>query len=231
MAGILKLERNTCNQSNPVQPHSPDKYAYQARLSVCTPVTVSVWSQGHWNPEHLYWEGTGQMLMQGVAAPEKALSVLSIKSESDLDFWLAKTASSCQQHMLSAQQAGVQTSGSAACIPSDLSMLMAAGSSQLDSSPLRCTPQANQSTDGPLVLLLDSSMDSQQWFDELDVSIVSKSKVTTGLEDQTDYHNGGRLRCWGPPPPPQYPAMLRGELALAVMSGVAGKSLLKEVMS
>ena len=169
------------------------------------------------------------MLMQGAAASEEALSLLSIQSESDLDFWLAETASSCQQRMLSAHQAGLQTSG--ACMPSGPSMLMAAGSGQLNPLPSLHTPQASQPTDGPLALLLDSSMDSQQWFDKLDLAIVSKSEASTSLEDQADHGNGGRTRIWGPPPPPQYPAMLRGELALAVMSGVAGKSLLKEVRS
>ena len=36
-------------------------------------------------------------------------------------------------------------------------------------------------------------------------------------------------QVWGPPPPPQVPAMLRGRLALRVLGGVEGNTLVAQV--
>lgn len=105
------------------------------------------------------------------------------------------------------------------------------GNNELEAASPTNMSQASSATDLLPEALWDSSESSVQWFDS-HVAVARKSSTGASSEGQSDAADIGRsAHCWGPPPPPQYSAMLRGELALAVMTGVAGKSLLKEVQS
>ena len=74
--------------------------------------------------------------------------------------------------------------------------------------------------------LLEVSAESETWFDSFDVGRNRQCSETLTAALQS---NAGRTRCWGPPPPAQFPAMLRGTLAHAVLGGIAGKSLVNQV--
>lgn len=186
--------------------------------------------QAQWKPGHLHWEGIDQMLMQGASASAlEALTASPTDSEGNLESWLAATAEQSQQRLHPMCQLTQQTPALVMSQAEGLSDPAVVGNDGVDVSPTHAS-QASSATDllpGPL---WDSSADSDHWFDRLDLAAARKSSAGTGIEAQS-YHTGRRAHLWGPPPPPQYPAMLRGELALAVMTGVAGKSLLKEVQS
>lgn len=182
--------------------------------------------QGHWKPEHLHWQGIDQILMQGQALPADAVTSPTLISDLALNSWLDVTAGSSHQQMSEDHQH--LPSGSAT--GRQRSDPTAAASSAHDRTTAHHASQAGTDADQPSDVYLDSSVNSGQWFDKLDVAALYKQwarSVTEGRSGQGGL--GGGVRCWGPAPPPQYAAMLRGELALAVMSGVAGKSLLKEV--
>ena len=172
------------------------------------------------------------MLMQGASTLSEAHDATPTGSESELDMWLAETAESSQQRLRPSFQLSQQTPDNIMSQREDLSNSAMVGNNGLDIVSPSSMSQASSATDLLTDTLWESSADSDQWFDELDLAAVRNSSAGTGTEGQSDYAAAGRrARCWGPPPPPQYPAMLRGELALAVMTGVAGKSLLKEVQS
>lgn len=184
--------------------------------------------QGQWKPEHLHWEGIDQMLMQGASTLSEAHDASPTGSESELDMWLAETAESSQQRL----HPSFQLPDDIMSQPEDLSNSVMVGNNGLNIASPSSMSQASSATDLLPDTLWESSADSGQWFDELDLAAVRNSSAGTRTEGQSDHAGAGRrARRWGPPPPPQYPAMLRGELAVAVMTGVAGKSLLKEVWS
>lgn len=196
-------------------------------VTCCLLATDSVFCmivQGRWQPEQLHWEGIDQMLMQGASPSSEGLDASPIDSESQLDTWLAETAESSQQRLhpkcKPSQQAEVFTE--------DLSSSVMIGNNGLEAASPTNMSQASSATDLLSEALWESNESSVQWFDS-HVAVARKSSTGAGSEGLSDA--GRSARCWGPPPPPQYPAMLRGELALAVMTGVAGKSLLKEVHS
>ena len=147
-------------------------------------------------------------------------------SESAVDSWLDETASAAHQQLaanrsLSGCLANASTSAEA-----------------LADAP--ATAVAGQSAPASLVAaavvpegcdaLLGSVSDSQQWFDKFDVRAGWQELCRGNWQSKGGQESCWAPKCWGPPPTPQYPAMLRGELALAVTTGVAGKSLIKEVV-
>lgn len=183
--------------------------------------------QGRWQPEHLHWEGIDQMVMQGASAPPEGLQASPVDSDFQLDTWFAETAESSQQRL----HPKCPQSQQADFLTEDLSSPAMIGNNGLDIASPTSMSQASSATDLLPEALWESCESSDQWFDS-HVAVARKSATGAGSEGQSDPADATRsARCWGPPPPPQYPAMLRGELALAVMTGVAGKSLLKEVHS
>lgn len=179
--------------------------------------------QGRWKPEHLHWEGIDQMLMQGASPSSEGLDVSPSDSEFQLDSWLAETAERAQQRL----HPKCHPSQQADYFTEDLSISAIVGNNGLEAASPTSMSQASSATDLHEALW-DNGESCDQWFDS-HVAVACKSSTGAGSEGLSDA--GRSACCWGPPPPPQYPAMLRGELALAVMTGVAGKSLLKEVHS
>ena len=146
------------------------------------------------------------MLMQGQppASPHD-----DSMSDDAIDIWLDQAAENCQQHQEARQQ-----------LPHQLAVPSASAAPLPDAS---ATAVATDGRDS----MLGSLSDSQQWFDSFSLTAACGQGVSQGRGMQT--RERGVSKRWGPPAPPQYHAMLRGELALAVMGGVAGKSLIKEV--
>lgn len=170
------------------------------------------------------------MLVQGARTWPEALEASPTLSECGVGMWLAETAKSSQQRLHPNCQLSQQSPGFVMSQPEDLLNSAMAGDDELDAACPSSVSQASSATDLLPDALWASSADSDHWFDKLDLAAVRKSSAGPGTEGQVDHAEAERrAHCWGPPPPPQYPAMLRGELALAVMTGVAGKSLLKEV--
>ena len=170
------------------------------------------------------------MLMQGARTWPEALEASPTGAEHELGMWLAETAESSQQRLHPNCQLSQQSPDFVMRQPEDLINSAMAGDDELDVACPSNMSQASSATDLPPDALLENSADSDHWFDKLDLAAARKSSAGTGIEGHLDHADAERrAQCWGPPPPPQYPAMLRGELALAVMTGVAGKSLLKEV--
>lgn len=178
--------------------------------------------QDQWKPGHLHWEGIDQMVMQAAPAPLDALAPSPSPSQCDLDSWLTETAKSSQQKLHPTCQLGQQAP--------DLDGEQANTSGMVGDNGLDMhTSEASSATVLHPNVLWESSADSARWFDNLDLADAGNSSAGKAVEGRSDRFR--RAPCWGPSPPPQYPAMLRGELAVAVTSGVAGKSLMKEVQS
>ena len=176
--------------------------------------------QDQWKPGHLHWEGIDQMVMQATSAPLEALAPCPSTSECNLDSWFAETAKSSQQRLNSRHQRDPQIS--------DLGMEQLNTSGMVGKDGLDThMSEASSATVLHPDTLWESSADSAHWFDKMDLADARSSSAGRAAEVQSD--RAERVHCWGPLPPPQYPAMLRGELAIAVTSGVAGKSLMKEV--
>ena len=74
--------------------------------------------------------------------------------------------------------------------------------------------------------LLGAPAESEAWFDSFEVGQhhQGSQRSTSALQSSAE-----RSRCWAAPPPAQFPAMLRGTLAHAVLGGIAGKSLVNQV--
>lgn len=183
--------------------------------SGCTSVV-----QDQWKPAHLHWEGIDQMVMQAAPAPLDALAPSPSPSQCDLDSWLTETAKSSQQRLHPTCQLGQQApelDGEQVNAPGVV------GDNGLDTH----MSEASSATVLHPNPLCESSADSARWFDNLDLADARNCSAGKAVEGHLDRFL--KARCWGPSPPPQYSAMLRGELAVAVTSGVAGKSLMKEV--
>ena len=171
------------------------------------------------------------MLMQGASELPEAVDASPTGSESELDLWLSETVESSQQRLHPDRQRNQPSPEYVMSQPGNLSN-SAMGGGQVNPGSPSSISQASSATHLLPDALWDSSAGSDQWFDMLELATMRKSSAGTGTEGHSDNAEAERRApCWGPPPPPQYPAMLRGELALAVMTGVAGKSLLKEVHS
>ncbi|DBA67722.1 TPA: hypothetical protein ACH3X2_001308 [Trebouxia sp. C0005] len=189
--------------------------------------------EGRWLPDHLHWAGIDQMVMQGAAITSDAVTSAEAMSDAGLDKWVINTLASFHHQalpplqlpndMATAQHQHISTFATSACIGAaaeasdqDLALTTAAVSPSIeDAAALR------------------EVLASQHWFDSFDLPNAYEEQTPniSTSQSRNDGHGIGRGRsCWGPPPPPQYTAMLCGELSLAVMSGVAGKSLIKEVL-
>ena len=195
--------------------------------------------QAWWKPEDLHWAGIDQMLMQGAITTPGAVPSADIMSDDAVDDWLTYTADSyCQQTQARpqlTQQVGTASaaegkspSASATSGPAGPSEACMAAS---DHSRIQPQDEAHALCAVDNDAALGRMSESQDWFDSFDLRAAHQQSVSVGGRHPSSCNSngGGRGRCWGPPPSLQYPAMLRGELALAVMSGVAGKSLMKEV--
>lgn len=187
--------------------------------------------QGRWLPEHLHWAGIDQMLMQGAPLTPEAGGPAAAVPDAAIEAWLTQTEDSCrlqpQSRMLLAQQTAI-----ASPQPSHSATTASSQASGNLSEPSLMHSTAAPHPCGDTGAMLESLSDTQGWFNAFDVQTVDEEWVSMSQRSQSgnaaDGLGQGR-RCWGPPPPPQYPAMLCGELSLAVMTGVAGKSLVKEV--
>jgi hypothetical protein len=191
-----------------------------------------MYTQGCWLAEHLHWAGIDQMLIQGAASTSDAVTSADAMTDTALEEWLIFTLASCHHqalptpqlphHMVTAHHQHSSTSATAASIGG------AAEASDQDSALV--TAAVLPSTENDAVLGEMSA--SQHWFDSFDLHRAYQEGAINGSTSQFGNDGDGServRRCWGSPPPHQYPAMLCGELSLAVMSGVAGKSLIKEV--
>ena len=212
---ILLCCLKTCTKHRPC--------SYKCLLVIDSVVYMIV--QGQWKPEHLHWEGIDQMLMQGASPLSEGPDASPMDSECELDTWLAQTAQTSQQRLHPRCQPSQQPEFGT---EDDCSSAMVGNNALGIASPTSMS-QASSATDLLPEALWESNESSVQWFDS-HVAVARKSSTGASSEGHSVHAEAGRsARCWGPPPPPQYSAMLRGELALAVMTGVAGKSLLKEV--
>ena len=188
--------------------------------------------QGRWLPDHLHWAGIDQMVMQGAAITSDAVTSAEAMSDAGLEEWVLHTLPSCHHQalptlqlphdMATAQHQQISTFATTAGIGA------AAEASDQDSALTTAVVSPSIEDDAALGEVLAS----QHWFDSFDLPRAYEEQVSniSSSRSGNDGHGVGCGRsCWGPQPPPQYTAMLRGELSLAVMSGVAGKSLIKEV--
>ena len=188
-------------------------------LCVYHTITVIVCLQEQWRPQHLQWGGINQLLMQDTPSETNAAGFA--ESEPDLDRWLTDTAE-LSQHGNS--YPGQNPPNFSLSQSPSLSILSACDAGK-QTLPLFATAPESSFKDNLVPdSLLDSSKDSAQWFATAGMAAICKSSMGAGGDGQMINYC-----CWGPAAPPQHSAMLRGELALAAMSGVAGKSLLKEV--
>jgi len=188
--------------------------------------------QGRWLPEHLHWAGIDQMVMQGAASASDAVTSADAITDAALEDWVIQTLASCHHqalptlqlphNMATAQHQQSSTSATTASIGA------AAEASDQDSALTTAAVSPSIEDDA----VLGEVLAPQHWFDSFDLPRAYQERASNVSTSQSgnDGDGIGRGRsCWGPQPPPQYTAMLRGELSLAVMSGVAGKSLIKEV--
>ena len=188
--------------------------------------------QGRWLPDHLHWAGIDQMVTQGAAITSDAVTSAEAMSDGGLQEWVIHTLASCHHQalptlqlphdMATAQHQQISTFATTAGIGA------AAEASDQDSALTTAAASPSIEDDAALGEVLAS----QQWFDSFHLPSAYEERTSNTGTSQSgdDGHGIGHGRCcWGPQPPPQYTAMLCGELSLAVMSGVAGKSLIKEV--
>ena len=188
--------------------------------------------QGRWLPDHLHWAGIDQMVTQGAAITSDAVTSAEAMSDGGLEEWVIHTLASCHHqalptlqlphNMATAQHQQISTFATTAGIGA------AAEASDQDSALTTAAVSPSIEDDAALGEVLAS----QHWFDSfyLPSAYEERTSNTSTSQSGDDGHGIGHGRCcWGPQPPPQYTAMLCGELSLAVMSGVAGKSLIKEV--
>ncbi len=172
------------------------------------------------------------MVTQGAAITSDAVTSAEAMSDAGLEEWVIHTLASCHHQALptlqlphdmpTAQHQQISTFATTAGIRA------AAEASDQDSALTTAAVSPSIEDDAALGEVLAS----QHWFDSFDLPSAYEEQTSYISTSQSgnDGHGIGRgRRRWGPQPPPQYTAMLRGELSLAVMSGVAGKSLIKEV--
>lgn len=189
--------------------------------------------EGRWLPDHLHWAGIDQMVTQGAAITSDAVTSAEAMSDGGLEEWVIHTLASCHHQalptlqlphdMATAQHQQISTFATTAGIGA------AAEASDQDSALTTAAVSPSIEDDAALGEVLAS----QHWFDSfyLPSAYEERTSNTSTSQSGDDGHGIGHGRCcWGPQPPPQYTAMLCGELSLAVMSGVAGKSLIKEVL-
>ncbi|DBA91866.1 TPA: hypothetical protein ACH3X1_016000 [Trebouxia sp. C0004] len=189
--------------------------------------------EGRWLPDHLHWAGIDQMVMQGAARSSDAITSAEAISDAGLEEWVIQTLVSCHHQalltlqlphdMATAQHQQISTSATTA----DIGAATEASDQDSASTTAAVFPPIEDDA------VLGELSASQHWFDSfrLPSSFEERASNISTSQSGKDGHGIGRGRsCWGPQPPPQYTAMLHGELSLAVMSGVAGKSLIKEVL-
>lgn len=185
--------------------------------------------QGRWTREQLHWGGIDQLLLHSQPATADACTPASILPDSVLDHWLDTTFS---QALLQSQTK-----------PASLTSTAAPDATSLHQQPnALSSPQAAPSTGSTTAIASVSTAalplhgnsspvaaaQAEEWFDSFDCGQLRQCGV--GSVSVTQDGSAAAAACWGGPPPPQIPAMLRGNLAHAVLGGIAGKSLVKEVM-
>ena len=143
-------------------------------------------------------------------------------SDSGIDSWLEQTAGISRQQLAASQQLSNRraTASTPAAAPAD------APAPAVASQSAPATLSKTERHDA----VLGSVSDSQRWFDEFDLRAGWHELCRGNWQRPGGQGSCWVPKCWGPPPTSQYPAMLKGELALAVTTGVAGKSLIKEVI-
>ena len=171
------------------------------------------------------------MLTQG--APVSSDAVISADSIADgaIDGWLTLNADSCCQQLRSQLVLQLATANSAQSQSVKSCVALTQASAQFHIQAL-ADPIAVALSPDDNAALPGSMSGSPDWFNRFDLQSAYQQRVSMGRKKRIfegDAVSSGQGGCWGPLPPPQYPAMLCGELALAVMSGVTGKSLVKEV--
>ena len=171
------------------------------------------------------------MLIQG--APVSSDAVISADNIADgaIIGWLTHDADSCCQQLRSQLALQLATSNSAQSQSVNSSVALSQVSAQYHIQAL-ADPIAVALGPDDNAVLPGSMSGSPDWFNRFDLQSAYQQRASMSRDKKVfegDAVRSAQGGCWGPPPPPQYPAMLRGELALAVMSGVTGKSLVKEV--
>ena len=187
--------------------------------------------QGRWLPHHLHWAGIDQIVTQGAAITSDAVTSAEAMSDAGLEEWVIHTLLSCHHQALPALQ-----------LPHDMATAQHQQITFATTAGIGAAAEASDQDSALTTAAVSPSIDddaapgevlaSQHWFDSFDLPSAYEEQMshTSTSQSGNDSHGIGRGRnCWGPQPPPQYTAMLCGELSLAVMSGVAGKSLIKEV--
>ena len=172
------------------------------------------------------------MVTQGAAITSDAVTSAEAISDAGLEEWVIHTLASFHHqalpelqlphNMATAQHQQISTFATTAGTGA------AAEASDQDSALTTAAVSPSIEDDAALGEVLAS----QHWFDSFDLPSAYGERASNISTSQSgnDGHRVGRGRsCWGPQTPSQYTAMLHGELSLAVLSGVAGKSLIKEV--
>ncbi len=188
--------------------------------------------QGRWLPDHLHWAGIDQMVTQGAAITSNAVTSAEAMSDAGLEEWVLHMLPSCHHQALATLQLPHEMATpqrqQTSTFATTAGIGAAAEASDQDSALTTAAVAPSIEDDAALGEVLVS----QHWFDRFDLPSAYEEQMSNIVTSQSGNDGPGIGRggsCWGPQPPPQYTAMLRGELSLAVMSGVAGKSLIKEV--